>query len=124
MFAPIDLNNYNENLIISPDIKFLKVRTHKYGQSYMYLPIDGDKRKISDIIKLAIDFYHSEVDYLYLITLPYDDIKKRASALYKKKCRLMWKDITGSCKLKEIVLDCNRENAIELILDYNLSDII
>ena len=118
----IDLNNFNEKLVIHPDIKFLRVKTHRYGGSYMYLPIKDDERKIIDIINLAIKFYNTKVDLIYLATLPYDNIKLRASELYKYKGYVLWKDITGTCRFKELSTDCTRENAIELILDYNMYD--
>jgi hypothetical protein len=120
----IDLNNYNQNITIHESIKFLRVKVHRYGELCMYLTIENDKRKVCDIIKLATDFYHSTVDYVYLVTLPYDDIKKRAAYFYKKRGYVLWKDVTGTCKFKEIVTDCTRENAIELILDYSLSEFL
>lgn len=118
----IDLYNFNEKIVIHSDIKFLKVKGHRYGGLYMYIPIEENKRKILDIINLATEFYHSKVDLIYLATLPYDSIKLKASKLYKEKGYVLWKDITGTCRFKELVTDCTRDNAIELILDYNMTD--
>ena len=120
----LDINKDDCNIIIDKYIKFLKVRAHKFGHLYFYLPISEDinKRKVSDIIRLAYNFYNSKIDYEYLVTLQYDNIKKKANEIYLKNGYVLWKDLVGICKFKELITDCCRENAIELILDYNLKE--
>jgi hypothetical protein len=119
----LDLETCNQNIVIQPLIKFLKLRTHKYGEfRYIPLPTDESKRKISDIIKLAYDFYTSKIDYIYLITLPYDNIKKRAHKIFMHQGYVQWKDLVGPCKFKELITDCNLETSIELTLDYDMSE--
>jgi hypothetical protein len=125
MFASDSLNleTANPYTVIDSHIKFLKVKAHKYGM-YFYLPIPDDqsKRKLSDIIKLAYEFYNTKIHYEYLLSLQYDNIKMKAHSLYMKRGYVLWKDLTGTCKFKELITDCSRENAIELVLDYNLSE--
>lgn len=119
----LNLETCDQNTVIDSSIKFLKLNVHKYGM-YWYIPIDPEnsKRKVSDIVKLAYRFYNSTIDYEYLVTLPYDDIKFKAHKIYIKKGYVLWKDLLSTCKFKELILDCTRDNAIELVLDYNLGE--
>jgi hypothetical protein len=114
----------NENAVIHPYFKYLKVKAHRYGGLHIYLDIDKNVRTVLDIVKLAYKFYESKVDYLYLITLPYDEIKKKAAAIHKQKGYVLWKDITGVCKFKDLTPDCVRQNALELTLDYDISQLL
>jgi hypothetical protein len=120
----LDLEKCDLNTVIDSSFIFLKLKAHKYGHIFHYIniPVEKDKRKISDIIDLAYKFYNSKVHIDYLVTLQLDDIKKNASKIYKKKGFVLWKDLIGYCKFKELCTDCCRENAIELILDYNIND--
>ena len=125
MFASDSLNleTASPHTVIDSHIKFLKLRAHKYGMYfYLSIPEEHNKRKLSDIIKLAYTFYNSKVHIEYLVSLQYNDIKLKAHNLYMKKGYVLWKDLTGTCKFKELITDCSRENAIELVLDYNLSE--
>jgi hypothetical protein len=119
----LNLETANPHIVVSSHIKFLKLQSHKYGM-YFYLPIpeEHDKRKILDIIKLAYTFYNSKIHIDYLVSLQYNDIKLKVHNLYKKRGYVLWKDLTGICKFKELVTDCSRHNAIELVLDYNLEE--
>ena len=87
---------------------------------YLPIPMEESKRKISDIIKLAYEFYNSKVDFIYLITLPYDDIKIRTHKIYSRQGYVLWKDLVGFCKFKELTTDSGSEDSIELVLDYNI----
>lgn len=114
----IVLDTVNQDIKLSSYFKFLRLKTHRYS-GFTYIEIPKDKRTIRDIIKLAYTFYNSPVDYLYLITLPYDNIKKEAAVMYKSQGYVLWKDIVGTCKFKELITDCTRENGLELVLDYH-----
>lgn len=118
----INLDTIDKNFLVHPYIDFLKVRAHKTGSIYFYLKIDREKRTIKDIVNLAYKFYNSHIDYFYLVSLPYDNIKIEASKLYKNREYVMWKDVVGTCSFKELVTDSHNEKAIELILNYNIKE--
>jgi len=119
----LDLETSNLDIKIQPFIKFLKVKATRYGM-YFYLPIEKEesKRKISDIVELAYDFYTSAVPYDYLFSLQYDDVKIKANKLYKKRGYVLWKDLIGHFKFKELITDCSRENTIELTLSFDIEE--
>jgi hypothetical protein len=117
----LDLEESNLDITLNPYFKKLKLRVHKYGMYfYLSIPMEESKRKISDIIKLAYEFYNSKVDFIYLTTLPYDDIKMKAHKIYMKQGYVLWKDLVGFCKFKQLTTDSCSEDSIELILDYNI----
>jgi hypothetical protein len=116
---PIVLDAINQDIKMSSYFKFLRLRTHKYN-GFTYIEIPEEKSTIKDIVNLAFKFYNSPVDYLILITLPYDDLKKKAAVMYQNKGYVLWKDIVGTCKFKELIADCTHEKAIELVLDFNI----
>lgn len=124
MMQPIPVDVPNENIVIHPYFKYIKVKAHKYGQLYFYLKINKDKTTVLDIVKLAYKFYDSKVDYFYLVTLPYDNVKRKAFNIYNKKGFVLWKDIVGICKFSNLIPDCTRQDALELILDYDVSELL
>lgn len=115
----LDLETADPNIVLHYGFNLLKIKTTKQGD-YHYIPVSYDisKRRVSDILKLANDFYNSPVDYLYLITLPYDELKFKTLDIYTKRGYVLWRDLIGPHKFKKIITDCGNQKAIELVLEY------